>query len=77
MQEEIHSLPRPVVGDKRKTLSKMIDMGSLPSCRGHKKAKHRSSKSGVVKPSFVIPPIPTKQPSIQILDLDSSNPSRE
>ena len=48
MQEEIHSLPRPVVGDKRKTLYKMIDIGSLRSHRGHKKAKHRSSKSGVV-----------------------------
>ena len=49
-------------------------MGSLPSCRGNKKAKHKSSKSGVVKPGLVVPPTPTKQSFIQIFDLDSSNP---
>ena len=61
------------MGDKRKTLPKMIDMRSLPSRRGHKKAKHKLSKSGVIKPSLVVLPAPTKQPSIQIFDLDLSN----
>ena len=50
------SWPHLVPTDKRKTLSKMIDLGSLPSRRGHKKAKHRSSKSRVFKPSSAIPP---------------------
>ena len=45
-------------------------MGSLPSRLGHKKAKHGLSK--FVKPSSVVPPASSKQPSIQILDLDSS-----
>ena len=58
----------PSVGDKMKTLSKMLDLGNLPSHRG-KKAKHGSSKPGVVKPS-----LPTTQPSIQIFDVDSSTP---
>ena len=74
MQEGTHSQPRPAVGDKRKTLSKMIGMGSLPSHQGHKKANHNLSKSGVVKPNLVVPPALTKQPSVQIFDLDSSNP---
>ena len=74
MQEGTHSQPRPVVGDKRKTLSKMIDMGSLPSCQGHKKAKYKSSKFGVVKLGLVIPPAPAKLPSVQILDEEPSNP---
>ena len=69
---ETQSQPRPVTGDKRKTLSKKIDLGDLPSCRGHKKAKHGSSKSRVVKPSSIVPPASSQQPSIQILDLDSS-----
>ena len=51
-------------------------MESLPSRWGHKKAKHGSSKSGVVKAGFVVPPTPTKQPSMQILDLDSSKPPK-
>lgn len=73
--QETHSQPRPFDGDKRKTLSKMIDLGNLPSCRGHKKAKHGSSKFGVVKPVSIVPPASSKQPSIQILDLDSSIPT--
>ena len=67
------SQPRPVTGDKRKNLSKTIGLGSLRSCRGHKKAKHGSSN--FVKPGFVVPPASSKQPSIQILDLDSSIPA--
>ena len=50
------SQPHPIVGDKSKILSKTIDSGNLPSHQGHKKVKHGSSKSGVVKPSFVVPP---------------------
>ena len=38
-EEEVHSQPRSSSVEKRKTLSKMVDMGSLPSCRGYKKAK--------------------------------------
>ena len=49
-------------------------MGSLPNRRGHKKAKHKSSKSGVVKPGSVVPPTPTKQLFVQIFDLDLSSP---
>ena len=39
---EIQSQARPFVGDKWKSLSKNLDLGNLPSCRG-KKAKHGSS----------------------------------
>ena len=65
---ETQSQLRPSVGYKRKTLSKMLDLGNLPSRRG-KKAKHGSSKHGVVKPS-----LPTSQPFIQIFDVDPSIP---
>ena len=58
----------PSIGDKRKTLPKTLDLGNLPSRRG-KKAKHGSSRLGVVKPS-----LPTSQPSIQVFDVDSSIP---
>ena len=62
------SQPRPFVGDKRKFLPKMLDLGNLPSHRG-KEAKHGSSKPEVVKPS-----LPNSQSSIQIFDVDSSIP---
>ena len=76
-EEEVHSYPYPTSIKKRKALSKIIDMGSLPSHRGHKKARHRSSKSGLIKACSVVPLAPAKQPSIvQILDLDSSNPPK-
>ena len=39
---EIQPQARPSTGDKRKSLSKNLDLGNLPSCRG-KKAKHGSS----------------------------------
>ena len=65
---EAQSQLHPSIGDKRKTLSKMLDLGNLPNRRG-KKAKHRSSKHGVVKPS-----LPTFQPSVQIFYVDSSIP---
>ena len=69
--QKTYSKPHPAAVDKRKTLSKTIDLGDLPSRRGHKKAKHGSSKFGVVKPSPTIPPS-SQQSSIQIHDLDSS-----
>lgn len=75
-EEEVHSQPCLAAGEKRKTLSKTIDMRSLPSRRGHKKAKHGFSKFGVVKAGSVILPAPTKQPSMQILDIDLSNPPK-
>ena len=46
IQEGTYSQPCPAMRDKRKTLSKTIDMGSLPSHQGHKKTKRKSSKSG-------------------------------
>ena len=45
--DEGSRLDCPFVGDKRKTLSKNLDLGNLPSHRG-KKAKHGSSKARVV-----------------------------
>ena len=39
---ETESQARPLVGNKRKPLSKNLDLGNLPS-RGGKKAKHGSS----------------------------------
>ena len=65
---EAQSQLHPSIGDKRKTLSKMLDLGNLPNRRG-KKVKHGSSKPRVVKPS-----LPTSQPSIQIFDVDPSIP---
>ena len=62
VKQGAQSLPRPSIGEKRKSLSKGIDLGSLPSRRKEKKAKHKSSKSGVLMPS---PPVlPVQDPSI-------------
>ena len=44
-QSQLH----PSIGDKRKTLPKTLDLRNLPNCRG-KKAKHGSSRPGVVFP---------------------------
>lgn len=71
---ETQSQPRPFAGDKRKSLSKMVDLENLPSRRGNKKAKHRLSKFGVVKPWLVISPA-SQQPSIQIHVSDLSVPA--
>ena len=50
-------------------------MENLPSRCKEKRAKHRSSKLGVVKP--VLPILPTsQQPSSQIQDIDLSKPAR-
>ena len=55
-----------MAGDKRKSLSKNIDLGSLPS-RRDKRVKRGSSQ--VVKPK-----LPQSQPFIHIVDVDSSTP---
>ena len=55
---------RPSAGEKRKSLSKNIDLGSLPN-RRDKRVKHGSSQ--VVKPQ-----LPQSQPPVQIVDVDSS-----
>ena len=44
---ETQSEAYPSAEDKRKSLSKNLDLGNLPSRQG-KKAKHGSSKAGVV-----------------------------
>ena len=62
-QAQVH----PLAGDKRKPLSKNLDIGNLPSRQG-KKAKHVPSQ--IVKPN---PPPP--QLSIKIYDVDSSTPT--
>ena len=53
---EIQSQALPSAGDKRKSLSKNLDLGNLPSRRG-KKAKHGSSQ--IVKPT-----LPPSQPPV-------------
>ena len=57
---EAQSRPRPTVEDKRKNLSKAIDLENLPSRHKEKRAKHRSSKPGVVKPGLPILPTSPK-----------------
>ena len=49
------SQPRSSTGDKRKSLSKTLDLGNLPNRQGSKKAKHGSSKVGVAKPGLPNP----------------------
>ena len=63
---EIQPQARLSTGDKRKSLSKNLDLGNLPSCRG-KKAKRGSSQ--VVKPT-----LPSSQPLVQGFDVDLSVP---
>ena len=53
VRQGVQSQPRLAVGDKRKNLSKAIGLENLPSHRKEKRAKHRSSKPGVVKPVFL------------------------
>ena len=55
---EAQSQPHLVVRDKRKNLSKAIDLENLPSHRKEKRAEHKPSKLWVVKPGLpVVPPI--------------------
>ena len=60
-QPQVH----PLAGDKKRSLSKSLDLGNLPNRQG-KKAKHGSSQ--VVKPN-----IPSFQP-VKVYDVDSSIP---
>ncbi|XP_050292478.1 uncharacterized protein LOC126733284 [Quercus robur] len=57
---------RPSAGDKRKSLPKNLDLGSLPS-RRDKRVKHSSSK--VAKPI-----LPQPNLSVQTIDVDVSPP---
>ena len=47
VRQGVQSQPCPSVGEKRKGLSKGIDLGNLSSRRKEKKAKHRSVNSGI------------------------------
>ena len=64
---EVELQTRPVVGEKRKTLPKNLDLANLPSRRS-KKAKGTSSQ--VIKPT-----LPSSQQPVQIVDVDSSIPT--
>ena len=82
------SQPRPSVGEKRKSISKGVDLGNLPSRRKEKKAKHKSSKLGGTKSTPPVLPVhildvdldPKDPPSVQIMSMakmpTSSQPSR-
>ena len=61
-QPQVHSS----AGDKKRSVSKCLDLGNLPKQQG-KKAKHGSSQT--VKPN-----IPSSQQPIKIYDVDSSTP---
>ena len=61
---EAQSQARSLAGDKRRSLSKNLDLGNLPNRQG-KKAKHESSQT--VKPN-----LPMSQPPVKIYDVDSS-----
>ena len=64
---EAQAQVRPLAGEKRKPLSKNLDIGNLPSRRG-KKAKYVPSQ--VVKPNS-----PPPQSSIRIYNVDLSTPT--
>ena len=63
---EVQTQGRPTTGDKRKFLPKNLDLERLPSHQD-RRVKHSSSKVVKSKP-------PRSQPSIQIVDVDSSTP---
>ena len=63
---EAQSQARPLAGDKKRSLSKSLDLGNLPNCRG-KKAKHGLSQ--IIKPN-----IPSSQQLVKIYDVDLSTP---
>ena len=65
-QPKIQTQGRLTAGDKRKSLPKNLDLEGLPNHQD-KRAKHSSSKVVKFKP-------PQFQPSIQIVDVDSSTP---
>ena len=51
------SQPHPFVGEKRKSISKGVDLGNLPSRRREKKAKHKSSKPGGAQTTLPVLPV--------------------
>ena len=58
---------RPLVSEKRKTISRTLDIGHLPSRRGNKKPKLGSftpSKSLVIEIDPSVPPAVSTQPSM-------------
>ena len=65
-RHEVESQVRSSTGDKRKTLSKNLDLENLPTRRS-KKTRHSSSQA--VKPN----PPSSHQPA-QVFDVDSSTP---
>ena len=65
---ETQSQAHPSAGDKRKSLSKNLDLGNLPNCRG-KKAKHGPSTAGIIQTNPSMP-----LPSAQIFNMDLSTP---
>ena len=73
--EDVHFHPHQAASEKRKALSKFVDVGSLPSCQGNKKPRHGSSKSGVIKTGPFIPSTIAKQPSaVKTPSVYPSNP---
>ena len=60
--------PRPSIGEKRKSISKGVDLGNFPSRRKEKKAKHKLSKAAGARTTS--PVLPVHDASIQILDID-------
>ncbi|XP_065620318.1 uncharacterized protein LOC136067574 [Quercus suber] len=62
---EIDRQVRPTAGEKRKTISKNLDLENLPSRRG-KKVKHGSSQ--------VTKPTPSSQQPTRVYEVDSSTP---
>ena len=65
-RHEVEPQVRPSTGDKRKTLSKNLDLENLPSRRS-KKTRHSSSQ--VVKSNP-----PSSHQLTQVFDVDSSTP---
>ena len=63
---ETQSQAHPSARDKRKSLSKNLDLGNLPNCR-RKKAKHGPSMTGIIQTNPSTP-----LPSVQIFDMDLS-----
>ena len=75
IRPEAQSQPYPTMGDKRKNLSKAIDLENLPSRRKEKRAKYRSSMPRAVKLGLLVLPT-SQQLSIQIHDIDTE-PARD
>ena len=65
-RHEVESQVRPSTGDKRKTLSKNLDLENLPTRRS-KKTRHSSSQAVKLNP-------PSSHQPAQVFDVDSSTP---